>query len=122
AGANHLACVLGTSMADLETYPAPVYQDALGNLYSVIAFAAPQELVDTVLTKEIARPGHDTENQIDMVVAANELENMIVVQASDDAEFVPLPADPDALVAYVDFQPHDAIAAMGLALIPAEDE
>ena len=109
-------------MADLETYPAPCYQDAHGNLYSVIAFAAPQELVYTVLTKEIARPGHDTENQIDMVVAANELENMIVVQASDDAEFVPFPADPDALVAYVDFQPHDAIAAMGLALIPAEDE
>jgi len=109
-------------MADLETYPAPCYQDADGNLYSVIAFAAPQELVDAVLAKQIARPPHDTDNQIDVVAAAIELDSMIVVRASEDAEFVPVPADPDALVAFVDIQPHDAIAAMGLTLIPAEDE
>lgn len=121
AGANHLACVLGTSMSDLDTYPAPCYQDADGNLYSVIAFAAPQELVDAVLGKQIARPDHDTDNQIDMAAAGTELEAMIVVLASDDAEYVPVLASPDSIVAYVDFQPHDAIAAMGLTLIPIEE-
>jgi len=33
--ANHLACIMGESSADIETFKQASYQDAQGNLYAV---------------------------------------------------------------------------------------
>ena len=123
---NHLACALGTSMVDMQTYGPASYQDADGNRYSVVSFAVKDSTLYTVQTLTLPRPAHDTGNDIDMTSAEQELEGMIVVLPfSGDPEtevFVPTPADPVHIVAYVGYQPHNALQHMGLTLIPVEEE
>lgn len=73
----------------------------------------------------LPRPAHDTNNLIDMGAAEQELEDMIVeLPFAGDPEtetFVPMLADPEHIVAYVGFQPQDALRHMGLTLIPVEE-
>lgn len=122
---NHLACALGTSMVDMQTYGPAKCQDSDGQRYSVVSFAVKDSTLYCVQTLSLPRPAHDTNNLIDMGAAEQELEDMIVVLPfSGDPEteiFVPVLADPDHIVAYVGYQPHDALRHMGLSLIPTEE-
>lgn len=121
ADANQLACVLGTAIVDLETYPEPQFERD-GVVYSVVSFAATDEMVIGAMGGVLSRPLHDIDEVIDMVAAQRAMDAMTVVVRSADGEFVPVLAQSNSLVAYVDFEPLQAIQLLGLSMIPAEDE
>ena len=110
--ANHLACVLGTSMTDLNTYGA---ENFVG--YSVISFAAKIDTLQTVQSGILTRPEYDVNNEIDMEAAQRAFDAMVVFAPEEDPElgmvynFVD---DPDKLIAIIGSDVSASIRMMGL--------
>lgn len=118
--ANHLACVLGTSMADLNTYGN---ENFVG--YSVVSFAAKEDTLATVQIGSLTRPEFDTEEQIDMEAAQRAFEAMVVLfPGLSDEEGNPVD-QPDYtgenLVAVVGTGPMEAIQLLGLTPVPSDE-
>jgi hypothetical protein len=112
AAANHLACVLGASMADALTYGPPTWQDAQGNLYACASVDVGEEWL-AAAQQPLQRPAWDTAEQIDMAAAA-QAQALIVLWAGEGA---PPLASPGALTVIVGMEGVDAVAAMGLTQV-----
>src|SRR5690554_6543494 len=103
--ANHLACILGESAADINTFREANWQDAEGNLFAVastvvkpIFLQAAQGLpptpphADGIADRALAQQALDTLNQ------------------------------PGGIQMVVDVEPMEALVSLGLSPVPLEDE
>jgi len=120
---NHLAGCLGETMADMDTYLVARFQDAEGNKYAVMSTAATNGILAKMGTGTAVRPAFDTEEAIDLTKAQAAMDvTVIVMPPTGEEEFTPTLAAPDKIVAYVGYEAQDAIAHMGIALIPTEGD
>jgi hypothetical protein len=111
--ANALACVLGASIADANTYGPPTWQDAQGNLYACASVDVGEEWL-AAAQQPLTRPAWDTAQEIDMAAAA-QAQGLINLWVGEGA---PPLATPSALTVIVGMAGVDAVAAMGLTQIP----
>lgn len=116
--ANHLAMVLGYGPADALTYGEPTWQDAGGNLYAAASFEAPPEWI-TAAQSPLSRPAWDAEPYTVNMAGAERAQAALVFFVSD-GETPPPQASTDALTAIGGMDGTDALAAMGLARVDAE--
>jgi hypothetical protein len=115
AAANHLACVLGASMADANTYGPPTWQDAQGNLYACASVEVGEEWL-AAAQQPLQRPAWDVDEQIDMAAAA-QAQGLISLWTGEGE---PPLASPSALTVIVGMEGVDAVAAMGLTQISGD--
>jgi hypothetical protein len=109
---NHMAACLGESIHDLNTYGRVLRQDANGVQYAVCSTVA----TNVILLKSAVaavRPAFDTDNQIDLDKANAGLSNLVIYPQGE----LTGPAEPDKIVAYLNVEPHEALALMGLVEI-----
>jgi len=108
--ANQLAMALAFSEADGNTYGALNWQDANGNTYAAASFLARPEWIDAAQSP-LVRPAWDTGKIIDMDAAA---EAQAALVYSTEA----IAAEPAKLTAIGGMEGIEALAAMGLQLVP----
>lgn len=101
--ANQLALCLGYGEADAQTYGAPGWQDAAGNLYAV-ASALVSEAFAATAGSALAEPPWGA----DMAAAARAQAAIRIGGA----------ADPAHLVAVFDEDPQAALVVLGVAAVP----
>jgi hypothetical protein len=107
---NNLAMCLGFSVADGLTFSNLNWQDADGVLYACASWEASDAWLEKAQAP-LVRPAWDVDNYIDME-AAERAQAVMVISA--DA----IPASTTALIAISGMQALDAIAAMGLTVVP----
>lgn len=122
--ANALAMVLGQSLADGNTYRAPGWQDAEGNLYCVtstlvgLAFVAGAQ-------SALRRPAWDAENEVNMAGAGRAQAALRLAVVGFDPETgdpLPVPvANPENLTAVIGAAAAHAIELLGLSRSPSEE-
>lgn len=91
--ANHLAAVLSRDPNGLNSFTSVNYEDELGNRYLVINTRMKQVALDDA-GGVLVRPDCDTENQIDMIKAA-EAQTLIKWDLSDVTGSLTCSLDPD---------------------------
>lgn len=114
--ANNLAAVLGFSAADLNTFGAPDYQDAMGNLYSVASTLA-RATFPSNATSALVRPAWDASDEavtyaVNMA-GANRAQRALVIYNPE----APVPANPSLLLAIVDDDPLVALSNAGVSKV-----
>ena len=112
---NHMAACLGESIHDLNTYGRVILPDVNGNLYAICSTSA----TNAILAKSAgaaARPAYDTDNLIDLDKANAGLAALVIYPQGELAG----PALPDQITAYLNIEPHEALALMGLVEIETE--
>jgi hypothetical protein len=115
AAANQLACALGASMADANTYGPPTWQDGNGALYACASVDVGEEWL-AAAQQPLTRPEWDTDEQIDMAAAAQA--QALIALWTGEGE--PPLASPGALTVIVGMEGVDAVAAMGLTQISGD--
>ena len=109
---NAMAACLGESIHDLNTYGRVLRQDADGVQYAICSTVA----TNAILFKSsgaAVRPAYDTESAIDLDKANAGLSNLVIYPQGE----LTGPAEPDKIVAYLNVEPHEALALMGLVEI-----
>lgn len=109
---NHMAACLGESIHDLQTYGRVLRQDADGNKYAICSTVA----TNAILFKSAGaatRPAYDTDNAIDLDKANAGLSALVIYPQGETTG----PATPAQITAYLNVDPHEAIALMGLTEI-----
>jgi hypothetical protein len=103
--ANHLACIMGESSADIETFRSAGYQDAQDNLYAVCSTV----VTDTFLAAQSQGlpPSPPHAEAADRALAQSALDTL---------------GQPAGLMMVVDPDPQAALAQMGLERVPSEEE
>ena len=112
---NHMAACLGESIHDLNTYGLVLRQDADGVPYAICSTSA----TNAILAKSAgaaARPAYDTDNLIDLDKANAGLAALVIYPQGE----LTGPAQPGKIVAYLNVEPHEALALMGLVEIETE--
>jgi hypothetical protein len=107
---NQYAMCLAFGPADGETYGPLNWQDADGNLYSAASWEARPEWIDFAQAP-LVRPEWDVDEIIDMVAA--ERAQAVLVYSTEA-----LLASPAALTAIGGMSGPEALAAMGLSVVP----
>lgn len=113
AAANQYAMVIGLSEAEEDTYIGLNWQDAQGNLYAATSFLVRPEWLQAAQAP-LVRPAWDTGNVIDMALA-------VTGQAALRFSLSPIVASPSQITAIGGMDSLDAMAAMGLTIIDAQD-
>jgi hypothetical protein len=101
---------LGFSVADGLTFSNLNWQDADGVLYACASWEASDAWLEKAQAP-LVRPAWDVDEVIDMEAA--ERAQAVMVITTD-----PIPASTTALIAISGMQALDAIAAMGLTVVP----
>jgi len=112
---NHMAACLGESIHDLNTYGRVLRQDSNGVQYAICSTSA----TNAILAKSAGaavRPAYDTDNAIDLDKANAGLQALVIYPQGE----ITGPAEPDKIVAYLNVEPHEALALMGLVEIENE--
>jgi len=104
ADANQLALVLGESPADEQTFGAPRYEDALGNLYAVSSTVA-TDAFESKATTTLEAPAHSPEADL---TAAERAQANLYIYGVNGTEG----AAPGRLWALVEPAPGNAKAAL----------
>ncbi len=106
---NHMAACLGESIHDLNTYGRVLRQDSNGVQYAICSTVA----TNAILFKSAGaavRPAYDTDNLIDLDKANAGLQALVIYPQGE----LTGPADPTKIVAYLNVEPNEALALMGL--------
>ena len=115
---NNLAMCLAFGPSDGNTYNALNWQDTNGNLYAAASFIALDHWI-IAASQPLQRPEWDTDNFINMAGAQRAQAAMVVWLGGDD----PIPqASPDKLTVVIGDDGLAALAAMGLTMVPTENE
>lgn len=115
ASANHLAMALGYSPAEANTYRAPSWQDADGNLYACASLPVSSAFTGAAFAP-IVRPDWDTDETIDMTTATAAQAMLTFWTPSEETPTPPL-ATPDTITAIAGPDGLDALAMMGLTRV-----
>ena len=121
---NSLAMCLAFGPSDGNTYNALNWQDTNGNLYAAASFVALEHWI-IAASQPLQRPEWDTDNFVNMAGANRAQAAMVVwLGAGDDHDNpVPIPqASPDKLTVVAGDDGLAALAAMGLTMVPTENE
>lgn len=111
---NNLACIVGESAADVNTFKQAIWQDTAGNLYAVCSTVA-KPVVSSLFGKTINPdnvPAHATD--ADIAQAQQALDSIVVYGDG-------VTVDPAYIVLAIDHEPLIALGAMGLTRIEHED-
>ena len=109
---NHMAACLGESIHDLNTYGRVLRQDADGVQYAICSTVA----TNAILFKSAGaavRPAFDTDELIDLDKANAGLAALVIYPQGDVTGI----AAPTQITAYLNVEPHEALALMGLVEI-----
>lgn len=117
--ANQLAMVLAFSAADANTYRAPSYEDAQGNLYSVASSPVGDTFVSSATTA-LERPEWDQEPYSINMTGAERAQALVRLWMPTEDVPEPPQASTGAILALVGGDPHALLAAAGLTVIPTE--
>jgi hypothetical protein len=99
--ANHLACIMGESVADIGTFRKASWQDTGGNLYAVASAVVKPVFLGAASGVLPESPEH-----------AIDADRVLAQQALDSLN------QPGGLQMIVDINPFDALASLGLTLVP----
>tara|TARA_R110002072_G_scaffold242550_2_gene401309 strand:+ start:1074 stop:1469 length:396 start_codon:yes stop_codon:yes gene_type:complete len=113
--ANHFAMALGRGTADRDTFLAPNWQDASGELYAVAS--QPVNPLAPDPKAPLLRPEWDTTEIIDMEAARASQEALALHDADDPASVLPQ-VRPDALLGLQGGDPMTLMASIGLKRAP----
>ena len=117
ADAPHLAMCLAEGPDDAATYSSLSRQDADGNLYAVASFPASAMTQDP--TKTLQRPAWDKQPYTINMAAARRAQAALVVWDREG----PIPqAAPGQITIVGGMRGPEALAKMGLALLPVPDD
>lgn len=105
ADANHLACHLGESAADFETFKTANYQDSTGAKYAVCSTVVKPIFLEAATGVLPELPPH-AEEVVDPAIAQRALDTL---------------GQPGGILMVEDDDPQAALAAMGLSPIPQTD-
>lgn len=103
--ANHLACIMGESSADIETFHQAGWQDADGNLYAVASTVVKPVFLGAATGVLPESPEH-----------AAAADRALAQQALDTLN------QPGGMQMIVDVEPLEALASLGLFPAPSEEE
>jgi hypothetical protein len=112
AAGNALALVLGESPADIATFGPARFEDADGNRYSVCSTAATHTFPGKAGTALVA-PDHSPDADLALATQGQALVTIYDPEA-------PVQADPSRILAVIGDDPHAALAAAGVTLIPED--
>ena len=114
--ASHLAMCLGQSHADAQTYVNAGWQDADGNLYAAASFLSESMTQDP--QQSLTRPEWDTEPYtVNMTGAARAQAALVIWDGEGD---IPQAA-PGQIAVVGGMAGPDALAAMGLTIVPDDE-
>ena len=102
--ANHLACIMGESAADIETFKTANYQDAQGNLYAVCSTVVTDTFMQAQSEGLPQTPAH-----------AEGIADRVMAQTAYDS------LNNGGLMMVVNDNPQAAIEQMGLMPTPVEE-
>ena len=110
--ANHLALLMGESIADIGTFVSADWQDAEGSLYSVCS-AASKPVVLSTLTKGLptSLPAHAA--AADVTKAQQALDLIVLYD-------VGVVASVDKIILAVDTHPQDTFESAGISMVKVE--
>jgi len=118
--AQDVAMVLGFGPADAQTYVAPGWQDAQGNLYACASLPVGPDFVSNA-TSPLERPEWDQEPYQVNMAGANRAQALVPFwQPTEESPEPPL-ANPSAITAVVGDDGVLMLTAMGLTPMPQED-
>ena len=112
---NNMAACLGESIHDLNTYGRVLRQDSDGVQYAICSTVA----TNAILFKSAGaavRPAYDTDNLIDLDKANAGLQALVIYPQGELTGH----ALPDQITAYLNVEPNEALALMGLVEIENE--
>lgn len=115
--ANALSLVLGEVPADINTFNHAGYQDAEGNLYSVVSTVV-KEVFVTGANSELVAPSFAPEADLEAAGRAQALLNIGSLES-------PVQATPDSIAVILGDRfesAMDQVAALGLEAVPFEEE
>jgi len=101
--ANHLACIMGESSADIETFKQADWEDVDGNLYAVASTVVKPVFLGSAAGVLPESPDH-----------AEAADRVLAQQALDTLN------QPGGLQMVVDVEPLEALAWLGLSPVPQE--
>lgn len=103
--ANHLACIMGESAADIETFQQAGWQDTHGNLYAVASTVVKPVFLGAATGVLPESPEH-----------AAAADRVLAQQALDTLN------QQGGMQMIVDVEPLNALASLGLFPVPSEGE
>jgi len=115
--ANALALVLGENPADINTFTSANYQDSLGNEYAICSTVAKPIFV-TNASSQLKAPSFAPDADIESATRAQALVEIGSLSS-------PVQATPDKITVILGENRENAqdhIAALGLTVIPSEEE
>ena len=116
---NHWAMCLGEGPDDFMTWENPLHQDAEGNLFIFRTLWVSQAWVDFA-KQQPQRPVWDTDNTVNMAGAKRAFDALTFWHPDDETD--PPTAEVGGIVCLQGLSGEQALAALGLTLVPQDDE
>ena len=111
--ANHYAMALGESEADAMTYGEPVWQDKIGNTYSVASLPVSLGFIDHA-TSTLTRPEWDARPYTISMAAAERAQALVQLWQTTEGNDQPPQATTGTLLAMAGDDPLALLSAAGL--------